>query len=300
MNDLKQIKYRNTYKDMPEILDNLYLEKTVGLSIIGLKLLKITILGIAPFRAPITRKNIAKTAVIAKCACGAYCKFNFKGLVSPGALPACGQCNADLDLFIQDYAQQHSIVLSRQDAWQQLGYTINPQAHSLVFWYLLNKSNYHHLRLGANFSAISQEELDQLNIPKYMYLSRACKFAPLQPDPQDPNIAYQCLCGAFCYFKVSLLQSFEPLGMCSACTDELRYSFEDTTIYAFSKQLRFKHTWKHLLQSFNYPYVEFRYVWEEYFKARKLVRKECRELHFNAYFHLYYQKYTTSQKQISL
>lgn len=300
MNDLKQIKPANTYKDMPEILDNIHLEKTVGLSIIGLKLLKITILGIAPFRETITRKNIAKTAVIAKCSCGAYCKFNFKGLVSAGALPACGQCNADLDLFIKNYTEQNNIILSRQEAWHTLGYRVNQKTHSLIFWYLLNKSNYHNLRLGANFNPISQQELDNLRIPKYMYLSRASQRAPLQTNLEDPNIAYQCLCGAFCYFKVSALQSFEPLGMCSACTDELRYSFQDVTIHAFLKQLRFKHVWKQLLQSFDYPYVEFRYVWEEYFKARKLIRKECRELHFSEYFHIYYQQYIFNKAEISL
>ena len=296
MNDTQQIVYRNTYLEMPEILSNTFLEKTVGISVIGLKLLKITLLGIAPFRETITRKNISKTAIVAKCDCGFYCKFNFKGLTAADSLPACGRCNAELEEFIEHYASENNITLSKQQAWEKLGYSINPRTHSLIFWYLLNKGNHHQLRLGANFTPMTADTLAAYNIPKYTYLSRACKLAPIQQDPENPYIAYQCLCGAFCYFKVSMLQSFEPLGMCSVCTDELRYSFCDTSIHPFIKQLRFKHLWRHLIEKYGYPYVEFRYVWEEYFKVRKLVRKEGIELHFSDYFHDYYQQHVLDKE----
>ena len=288
MNDLKKKADFNKVIQMPKILDPRTLEKSTGINFLGNKLLKVTLIGISPFEVSITRQNIGHASVVAQCDCGNYCLFQLKSLVSYNSLPACTTCDAMLDEFINDhYAQTHHL-LDRKSAWQKLGYCIDTKVHSLMFWYLLDRSNFQQIRLGPHFKPLSQNQIDQFGIPKYMYLSRICKPASTQIKVIDPSYIYQCLCTAFCQFSLSSLKNFEPLGMCSACTDELRYSFQDNNIHPFFKQLRFKHLWKKLLVKFDYPYVEFRYVWEDYFKARKLVRKQGYELHFSDYIHQYY------------
>ena len=288
MNDLQKKADFNNVVQMPQILDARVLEKSVSINFMGSKLLKVTLIGIAPFDVPINRQNIIDTTVVAKCDCGEYCLFQFKSLIDPNALPACDRCNASLDEYIQMHYIQTGYLLDRKSAWKKLGYSIDQKVHSLIFWYLLDRSNFHQIRLGKEFKPLSQIKIDEMGIPKYMYLSRLCKPAPHPHDVNDQSYIYQCLCGGFCYFNSSVLKSFEPLGMCSACMTELRYSFQDDSIHPLLKQLRFKHLWKKMLLKFNYPYVEFRYVWEDYFKARKLIRKQGYELHFSDYLHQYY------------
>lgn len=286
----------NAYKEQPPIQENLDLEQAAGFSFIRSTLLKVKLLGIAPFSEAISRKNINKTLLVCQCDCGFYCRFNFKKFSHPDFLPACGHCNEQLEQLIQNYFYTHQKILSKQDAWAQLGYVKDKKLTSILFWYTLNRNNHHQIRLGGkDFQQISDQQLKALNAPRYLYFSRACKLAPKQSNPHDPSLIYQCMCGAFAYFTVSFVKQYEPLGMCSMCMEELRYFFNNYTLQPSTPQLEFKHQWKHYLHHQKRPYVEFRYVWEKYFKARKAFRGQYTyELHLKDYIPEYFKMYMSN------
>ena len=98
--------------------------------------------------------------------------------------------------------------------------------------------------------------------------------------PQNPIFNYHCLCFKFALFGLDVLATREPMGMCSTCAYELRYSLKNPEINAKTQKLEFKRIWQQYLEDQGYPKLSFKPIWKEYLEERRNLRKHYIELHF--------------------
>ncbi len=96
----------------------------------------------------------------------------------------------------------------------------------------------------------------------------------------QPIFNYHCLCNKFTLLGMDVLSTKQPMGMCSTCAYELRYSLNVPDISAKTQKLEFKRIWQAYLEEKGYPKLSFKPVWKEYLEERRVLRTKYIELHF--------------------
>lgn len=271
----------NAFKELPELMPHTIL-KAQGVSvdtIIGSKLLKIKVKDFIKQEQSITNETIKDASVLCKCECSNYCIFPVHELLDPDVLPACSECNFELDSYIWEQSQ-HGRTLNRLEAWAENGVVRNEIQYSRVFMNFTDRSN-SILRLkGHQNKKMSQFEMENYGVNKRNFMSVIQGRNPELSTKDNILVNYQCLCERICVFDQSVYKSLEPIGMCSACAHELQYSLKRSDLKASTQQLTFKIIWKDFLEEHGYPYMTFKTTWIAYISARKLSRKNYIELHF--------------------
>ena len=247
--------------------------------IIGAKLLKIRVRDFVYQETPITNENLKDASILCLCSCKNFCVFPVKELIDPDVLPACSKCNENLDDFIKDLESAGQTV-SRLQAWNMQGVFRDEKQYSRLFLNFSDHSNsYSHISREDNVR-ISDSEMHFYKIRNLTECSALRGMNTKESTNDSPKFNYHCLCRKFSIFGLDVLNAIEPMGMCSTCAYELRYSLANPRINAATQKREFKYIWNKFLAENNYQKVNFRTIWTVYLDERRELRKKYTELHF--------------------
>lgn len=271
----------NAFKEKPITMSHItFKEQGVKVDIIiGSKLLNIKVKDFIPQDTPITNENIHNASVLCICSCSNYCIFSVKELSHPDVLPSCSECQADIDNFIAQEALQGR-QLTLLQAWERKNVFKNEVQYSRVFLDFADRSNsYHHISNNDNVK-LSIPELKYYNIPLRNLCSALRGKNTKLSTPYTPKYNFHCLCQRFVILDSDVLNTLEPIGVCSLCAYELRYSLQQPNISAKTQKLELKRIWQTFLKEHDYPALTFKTMWELYLAERRVRRKDYIELHF--------------------
>lgn len=271
----------NAFKEKPLTLSHIpFKEQGVKVDIIiGSKLLNIKVKDFMPQETPITNENIQDASVLCVCSCSNYCIFPVKTLIDPDVLPSCSDCQNDIEDFIQQEARQGR-QLSLQKAWEMKGVVRDEGQYSRVFLDFADRSNcYHYIHQHDNIK-VDSAELAFYNINVRNLCSALRGKNTKRSTPNRPQYNFHCLCHKFVIFDLDVLSTLEPIGVCSTCAHELRYSLQQPNLSAKTQKLELKRIWQAFLKQHHYPSLTFKTMWEQYLQQRRELRKQYIELHF--------------------
>ena len=271
----------NAFKVKPATISHVLLkEQGVKVDmIIGSKLLKIKVKDFIYQEEPITNKNMVDAKVLCLCECSNFCIFPVKELIDPDVMPACSECNEKTDRLIEEYANDGRFI-SRLQAWAIQGVHRNERQYSRVFLDFSDRSNSLTYIDRENNAHVTDADLNFYKINNRLQCSAMRGLNTKKSTPQNPIFNYHCLCFKFALFGLDVLATREPMGMCSTCAYELRYSLKNPEINAKTQKLEFKRIWQQYLEDQGYPKLSFKPIWKEYLEERRNLRKHYIELHF--------------------
>ncbi len=272
---------KNAFKDKPATQSHVALkEQGVKVDvIIGSKLFNIKVKDFIQQDLPITNDNLRDASVLCLCSCSNYCIFPVKMLIEPEVLPSCSDCQSNIETFMTDEAKQGR-PLTLEQAWAIKGVLRDETQYSRVFLDFADRSNvYHHIDAQDNIK-VSPADLAHHNVNPRHLCSALRGFNPKASRPNDPQYNFHCLCHKFAIFGLDVLATPEPIGVCSTCAHELRYSLQQPNLSAKTQKLELKRIWQAFLQAHHYPQLTFKTMWELYLKERRHQRKAYIELHF--------------------
>ena len=271
----------NAFKVKPATISHVLL-KEQGVKadmIIGSKLLKIKVKDFIYQEEPITNKNMVDAKVLCLCDCSNFCIFPVRELIDPDVMPACSECNEKTDRLIEEYANEGRYI-TRLQAWQIQGVVRNERQYSRVFLDFSDRSNSFAYIDRSNNTPVREADLNFYKINNRLQCSAMRGFNKEKSTPQNPMFNYHCLCFKFAIFGLDVLDTREPMGMCSTCAYELRYSLKNPEINAKTQKIEFKHFWQQYLEEQGYPKLSFKTLWKEYLNERRNLRRDYIELHF--------------------
>ena len=288
---------KNAFKEKPVTISHISLkEQGVKVDvIIGSKLLKIKVKDFMPQDSPINNTNIRHASVLCLCSCSNYCIFPVATLIQPDVLPSCSDCQNQIEAFMAEEAKQGR-ELSLEQAWECQGIVRDEMQYSRVFLDFADRSNcYHYIDQKDNMK-VSTAELELYKI-KLRHLCSALRGKNTRwSTPNHPKYNFHCLCNKFLILGLDVLRTFEPIGVCSTCAHELRYSLQQPEIHAKTQKLELKRMWQKFLKDHHYPNLSFKTTWELYLTERRALRKAYIELHFKDF--LANEKYIKLPKTI--
>ncbi len=279
---------KNAFKVKPATASHVLLkERGVRVdTIIGSKLLKIKVKDFIDEGKEITNENLRAASVLCLCSCSNFCVFPVEDLIDPDVLPACSECDAQLDEYLSEQASLGR-MLTRKQAWEEQGVFCDESQYSRVFLDFADRSNSQALLNPIHNILLNQSDMHRYGLERRNLLSVIRGLNTVLTTLDKPIFNYQCLCRRIAVFGLDVLNTPEPLGMCSTCAHELRYSLRLPDLNAQTQKLEFKYQWKLFLETNKYPMVSFKYVWEQYLNERRELRKQYIELHFKHFLEKY-------------
>lgn len=270
----------NAFKEKPATSSHVLLkEQGVKVDmIIGSKLLKIKVKDFIYQEEPITNRNMIDAKVLCLCSCTNFCIFPVKELINPDVMPACSECNEKTDLLIKEYANEGRII-TRLQAWGIQGIYRDERQYTRVFLDFSDRSNSLTYIDRQSNAHVTDADLKYYKINNRLQCSAMRGLNTKKSTPQKPIFNYHCLCFKFALFGMDVLATREPMGMCSTCAYELRYSLNNPEINAKTQKVIFKHIWQDFLKEKGYPKLSFKPIWKEYLEERRILRKDYIELH---------------------
>ena len=272
---------KNAFKEKPATSSHVLLkEQGVKVDmIIGSKLLKIKVKDFVYQEEPITNRNMIDAKVLCLCSCSNFCIFPVKELINPDVMPACSECDEKTDQLIDEYAKEGRII-TRMQAWKIQGVTRDEGQYSRVFLDFSDRSNCYTYIDNSSNAKLTETEIAKYNINNRLQCSAMRGLNTKKSKLGQPIFNYHCLCNKFTLLGMDVLSTKQPMGMCSTCAYELRYSLNVPDISAKTQKLEFKRIWQAYLEEKGYPKLSFKPVWKEYLEERRILRTKYIELHF--------------------